>query len=112
VLADLRKHWFLFRWVMGTKAALQLSPGAALHRQPIPWPERSGTVVGDLGEGNAAIPGRDDGTVGVDEATFAGCTARVQVPFGHTAVATAPDVLRQVLHFLQRGAFAECDRKQ
>ena len=112
VLCDLRKHWFLFRWLMGSKAAMELSPAAELHQRPIPWPTRSGTVVGDLGAGNAAIPGDDDGTVGVAEATFAGCAASVRLPHGHTGVAAAPEALRQVLHFLRQGAFAEPRGKQ
>ena len=112
ILADLRGHWFVFRWTMGTKAALQLSPGDPFHRQPIPWPERSGTVVGDVGDRNVAIPGDDDGTVGVAEATFVGCAASVRVPFGHTRMTVAPPVLRQVLQFLAKGAFAPGTDKQ
>lgn len=106
ILADLRKHWFLFSWAMGTTAAWQLSPGAELHRRAIPWPERSATVVGDLGAGNASIPGPDDGTVGVDEATFPGAAATVRVRAGHTGLTVSPLVHRHVLHFLRRGAFA------
>jgi pimeloyl-ACP methyl ester carboxylesterase len=112
VLADLRKNWFLFRLSMGTTAALQLSPGDALHRRPIPFPERSGTIVGDLGDGNASIPGPDDGTVGVDEATFAGASATVRLPVGHTRIAADPEALREVLHFLRRGTFAPRAAKQ
>ncbi|MBX3463075.1 MAG: alpha/beta hydrolase [Planctomycetes bacterium] len=106
VLADLRKHWFLFRLAMGDAAALQLSPGDALHRRSVPWPERSGCVVGTLGAGNDSIPGDDDGTVGVDEATLAGAADRVVLPLGHTRIAMAPEVCLQVLHFLRHGAFA------
>jgi len=106
VLADLRKHWFLFEWAMGTTAACELSPGDVLHQRPIPYGDRSGTVVGDRGDGNASIPGPDDGTVGVAEATFAGARASVTVPCGHTAITTARPVLRHVLHFLRHGGFA------
>lgn len=106
LLADLRKHWFVFRWVMGGKAALQLSPGDPLHERPIPWPERSGALVGDLGEGNASIPGHDDGTVAVGEATLAGARDVLVVPFGHTRITFADAVARQVLHFCRHGAFA------
>lgn len=105
VLADLRKHWFLFRWAMGTTGALQLSPGDALHRLPIPWPERSGTVVGDLGAGNSSIPGDDDGTVGVDEATFAGAGAVLRLPLGHTRLSYDDLAIGAVLQFLRRGTF-------
>lgn len=105
VLADLRKHWFLFTLAMGTTGAQQLSPGDPLHRQPIPWPERSGTVVGDLGAGNASIPGDDDGTVGVDEATFRGSGGVLRLPLGHTRLSFDELAIDAVLHFLRRGTF-------
>lgn len=106
VLADLRKHWFVFRLVMGTGAAMQLSPGDPLHLQPIPYGEVSGTIVGSLGAGNAAIPGDDDGTVAVAEASFAGAKASLLLPVGHTRLTFDARVHQQVLHFLRRGAFA------
>jgi triacylglycerol esterase/lipase EstA (alpha/beta hydrolase family) len=107
LLADLRRHWFLFRWAMGTTASAQLATGDPFHQRPLPFVEISGALVGDLGEGNAAIPGHDDGTVGVDEATLPGAAAVRRVPFGHTAMTMAPEVIAQVLHFLAKGAFAD-----
>lgn len=112
ILADLRKHWFVFRLAMGDLAARQLSPGDPIHLRPIPYPERSGAIVGDRGDGNASIPGADDGTVGVDEATFPGIAATVRLPVGHTGMTVAPEALRQVLHFLRQGAFAPAPEKQ
>lgn len=106
VLADLRKHWFVYRLVMGTGAAMQLSPGDALHQRPVPLVERAGTIVGDLGEGNRSIPGPDDGTVGVDEAKLPGAADCIVLPLGHTRITMAPLVCEQVLHFLRHGAFA------
>lgn len=106
VLADLRKHWFVFGLAMGTTAARQLSPGDAFHRRPIPWCERAGAIAGDVGDGNASIPGPDDGTVAVGEATLAGAAAVVRMPHSHTGMSIAAPVLRQVLHFLAKGAFA------
>lgn len=107
MLADLRKHWFLFRWVMGTAAALQLSPGDTFHNQPIPIPGRVGVLVGDVGPGNPSIPGNDDHTVGVAEARLAGATATLVVPFGHSRIVFHPDTALQVLRFLRFGSFAE-----
>lgn len=105
VLCDLRKHWWPFPWIMGTGAALQLSPGDPLHERPIPFAKRSGAIVGDRGEGNASIPGRDDGTVAVEEATLAGALDVVVLPNGHTSIASAEATIRQVLHFLQHRRF-------
>ncbi len=106
VLADLRKHWFLFRWAMGTQAALQLSPGDALHSVPLPQGFPRGVVVGDLGPGNPSIPGADDGTVAVGEARLEGATDTVVVPVGHTRITFDARVLREVLHFFRHGHFA------
>jgi pimeloyl-ACP methyl ester carboxylesterase len=106
VLADLRRHWFLFRLAMGDRAAQQLSPGHSFHLRPIPAGEVSGTLVGDRGACNPSIRGNDDGTVAVGEATFAGAKASLRLPVGHTAITTAPAVHRQVLRFLREGTFA------
>lgn len=106
ILCDLRKHWFLFRLAMGKAAALQLSPGDPLHERPLPCTERSGAIVGDVGDGNAAIPGRDDGTVGVAEAALPGALATVTLPFGHTRIVWRPETATQVLTFLRTRGFA------
>ncbi len=106
LLADLRKHWFLFRWVMGDLAATQLSPGDPLHQRPLPWPERSGAIVGNVGAGNPSIPGDDDGTVAAGEARFPGALDTIVVPYGHTRIALADDVAIQVVRFCRVGAFS------
>ncbi len=105
-LCDMRKRWWIFPWIMGDGAAMQLSPGHPLHRRPIAHVERSGAIVGDLGEGNAAIVGHDDGTVSVDEATLTGAADRVVLPCGHTRIASFDETIRQVLTFLKLGRFA------
>lgn len=110
ILADKRRHWFLFRWAMGDLAAGQLRTTAPLHAAPIPYPDRSGTIAGDIGAGNAAIPGPDDGTVGVSEATFVGAAEAVVVPFGHTSIKLRERTIRLVLQFLRDGSFAGSGR--
>ena len=106
VLADLRKHWFVFRWAMGSAAALELSPGDARHRQPAPYAAVSGSIAGDVGAGNDDIPGDDDGTVAVAEATLPGAAAAVALPVNHTWMTVSPLVIAQVLHFLRHRGFA------
>jgi len=106
MLCDLRKNWWPFPLLLGDRAALQLSPGDEFHRQPIPHVAISGVIVGDVGDGNDAIPGHDDGTVAVGEATLPGASDVVTVPLGHTAIAGSPLTVRQVLAFLRHGRFA------
>lgn len=106
VLCDLRRDWWPFPLLLGRRAALQLSPGDAFHRRPILQLGASAAVVGDLGDGNAAIPGADDGTVAVTEATLTGAAAVVHLPLGHTAIAADTATVREVLHFLRHGRFS------
>ena len=106
ILADLRKNWFVFRWSLGTASALQLTPGDPLHQLPLPLPGATGVLVGDVGEGNPSIPGRDDGTVGVEEAMFPGAKATLLVPISHTWICSDPAAIEQVLRFLRHGEFA------
>lgn len=105
-LCDLRKRWWIFPWVMGEGAAMQLSPGHELHTRPILHADRSGCIVGDLGDGNASIEGADDGTVGVDEARLSGAADSVTLPLGHTRIASSDETIRQVLAFLRQGRFS------
>jgi hypothetical protein len=106
VLADLRKNWFVFRLAMGSAAAYELSPGDPLHRRPLPYCEAFGAIAGQIaGAGHPAIPGPDDGTVGVAEALPAAAAARTIVPVGHTWLPSAAPVIGAVLHFLARGNF-------
>lgn len=106
VLADLRKHWFVFRWAMGTDAAFELSPGDPRRQLPLPCGEVFGAIAGQIaGDGHAAIPGPDDGTVGVAEALPAAAAATFVAPVGHTWLPADQQVIRAVLHFLARGNF-------
>lgn len=106
ILADKRRHWFLFELAMSNKASFQLATVDPIHLLPIPCPERSGAIVGDIGSGNVDIPGHDDGTVGCSEATFEGVKDTIVVSYGHTRIVVMDEVLRQVLHFLSKGGFA------
>ncbi|MGK0518638.1 MAG: triacylglycerol lipase [Planctomycetota bacterium] len=107
ILADKRRNWFLFELAMGTKSARQLATVDPMHKLPILYGDRSGAIIGDIGAGNGDIPGHDDGTVGVSEARFDGISDTILVPYGHTSIVVRDEVLRQILHFLGRGAFAE-----
>lgn len=106
ILADLRKHWWLFRLVMGSGAAFELSPGDPLHERSIPFLDRSGALVGRKENDNSSIPGDDDGTVAVREASLPGAADQLVLPFGHTAITTADATIEQVLAFLRDGRFA------
>ena len=107
MLCDLRKNWWVFRLFMGDKAALQLSPGDSFHDQAIVVPGLCGTVVGDVGDGNQSVPGDDDGTLTVAEASFPGADDSVVVSVGHSGLPRSAESIRQVLYFLRQGKFAD-----
>jgi pimeloyl-ACP methyl ester carboxylesterase len=92
---------FFFRLVMGEEAALQLRPGDPIYEQLGTVQARRVVVIrGGLGDGegfHAGIPGDDDGTVGVDEASLPEADAVHTLPIGHTRLSLAEDVIRAVL---------------
>lgn len=105
-LVDLRKHWFVFRLALGTQAAFELSPGDPLCQRPLPCREVFGAIAGQIvGEGHAAIPGPDDGTVGVAEALPAAAAAKLTLPVGHTWLPADARAIAAALHFLAGGNF-------
>lgn len=108
-LAELRKRWFVYELVMGDTAAMQLSPLDAFHRRPLVLPCPVGVVCGSIHpvlNGSGAIPGPDDGTVGVFEARLEGATDTLQLQVGHTAITYDERVIRSVLAFLKTRGFA------
>ena len=109
-LTDKRRDWWLFQLFLGDKAAAQLSPEDAFHRQPLPAMGRVGTIVGGKGDGegwNEDIEGDDDGTVAVVEAHCPGEADSVQLAVGHTGLTISRQAVLEVLRFLKRGRFGE-----
>jgi hypothetical protein len=105
-LADLRKHWFVFRLAMGSEAAFELSPADPLHQLPLPCPEAFGAVAGHIaGDGHPDIPGPDDGTVAVAEALPGAAKARLVLPVGHTWLPSSSAAIAAVLQFVGGGNF-------
>lgn len=114
VLTDARKGWLLFRWFLGTEAALQLSPSHAFFESLRPVSCDAGVIYGSRGDGkghNDDIPGDDDGTVGIDEAQLPEAKDKIRLALGHTSLSFADASIRQVLHFLKHRRFAHGERK-
>ena len=110
LLAELRCRWWPFRLALGEQAALQLRPGDPFHQQPLPTGPAMGAIAGSrawLFMGSEDLPGADDGTVRVVEATLPEPHPTVLVAHGHTAIANATATIRQVLHFLKNACFAD-----
>lgn len=108
-LVDKRKDGLLFRLFMGSKSALQLSPGhdffSGLPRLDC---AEIGVILGSKGDAsgwNEDIPGDDDGTVAVSEAQLPEQTDLCTLPLGHTRISCAAEAIAQVLHYLSKGEF-------
>lgn len=111
MLAGVRSKMLLFSLIMGDQAALQLVPGhpfyASLRRLD---GIAVGTIAGGLGDGDGystTIPGDDDGTVAVDEATLPEAVDHVVLRAGHTLLTLDSGMIGQVLEFLRYGRFAK-----
>lgn len=110
MLAELRCRWWPFRLAMGDQAAAQLRPLDPFHRQPLPTGPALGAIAGSAAwvvMGASDLPGADDGTVRVVEATLPEPHPTVVVAHGHTAIANATATIRHVLQFLKNGRFAD-----
>ena len=108
ILCDLRRDWWLFRVLMGDRAAPQLSPGSEfLKKLRLPtYP--FGTIAGGYGDGqgrHSQIPGDDDGTVAVAETELPLSRDFVVLPIGHTRLGFHDQVIVRVLRFLKQGSF-------
>jgi len=53
------------------------------------------------------IPGRDDGTVPVEAAKVEGMRAFLVMPHTHTFIMRSPEVMKEVVHFLETGTFSD-----
>jgi pimeloyl-ACP methyl ester carboxylesterase len=108
VLTDERKDWRLFKVLMGSGAALQLSPGHPFYRALRRLECDSGVIYGGIGDGvgtNDDVPGDDDGTVGVDEAQLPEALDSIRLPLGHTWLVIDDRAIHQVLFFLRHRCF-------
>ena len=107
---DRLKHNFIYRWVNGP-AGQQLGTGPediAAALGPVKY--QTGIITGDrhsFFDGWLAeiIPGKDDGKVSVERAKVDGMTDFLVLPYAHSFIMQADEVIAQTLHFLQYGEF-------
>ena len=108
-LVDERKDGLMFKLFMGSKSALQLSPGSGFYTSLARLTcQEIGVILGskgDAGGWNEDIPGDDDGTVAVSEAQLPEQTDLCALPLGHTRISCSAEAIEQALHFLGKGEF-------
>ncbi len=108
-LADALRHLWLYKWLNGPA-------GQALGTEPESLPNSLKPLDAEIGiiTGNRSfnplfswlIPGEDDGKVSVERAKLAEMTDFLVVSSSHTFIMRHPDVLDQVVCFLENGKFA------
>lgn len=102
-----RHGWF--QWFTGP-AGQQLGTGAdGLPGQLGTPPLEIGVIAGRRSSDpwfSHCFPGENDGKVSVERARLAGMADFLVVDAGHTLIANAPEVHRQVLAFLREGRFS------
>lgn len=108
-LADrLRGHSFL-EALLGP-AGLQMTTAAdGFPRSLGPVDYELGVIAGSRSINpffSRLIPGPDDGVIAVERTRVEGMTAFLVLPYSHTFIMIRSDVISQVIHFLQKGAFA------
>ena len=114
-LADQRADWLLYKILMGTHAGQQLRTTVPLHDQPFENLGVVGTIVGGRGDDDGyhgAIPGDDDGRVGVTEAHHEDEVDSIFFRLGHTRMTIAEGPLLAVLHFLKHHRFPHAAPRQ
>lgn len=107
---DRLKHNFIYHWVNGP-AGQQLGTGPddmAAALGPVDY--QTGIITGDrhsFFDGWLAdiIPGKDDGKVSVERAKVEGMTDFLVLPYAHSFIMQADEVIAQTLHFLLYGEF-------
>ena len=107
-LADALSHLWPYKWLNGPA-------GQELGTEPESLPNSLKPLDAEIGiiTGNRSfnplfswlIPGEDDGKVSVERAKLAEMTDFLVVPSSHTFIMRHPDVLDQVVCFLENGKF-------
>jgi pimeloyl-ACP methyl ester carboxylesterase len=108
VLADLLLEWWPSEYVTGP-AGKQLGTGVEGFAKNAGAPTcEFGVIAGARGDDegwNPLIPGDDDGVVGVENTKLDGMADFVAVRATHTVLMNKPETVKQVIHFLEYGAF-------
>jgi len=107
-LADTFRDWFVYKWLNGPA-------GQVLGTESESLPNSLKAVGGEIGviTGDSTlnpfyswlIPGEDDGKVAVESARLEEMTDFLVVSSSHSFIMQHPEVLNQVVFFLQNGIF-------
>ncbi len=116
-VVDLLKDNVLYEWMNGP-AGQQLGTDADSLPLRLDGVDYSvGVIIGNQpafydGYFSDLIPGPDDGKVSVESAKLPGMKDFLVVPCDHTFIMDDAEVIRQTIHFLKFGRFAEAEARR
>jgi triacylglycerol lipase len=100
----------LYELILGPAAEELGTQGATSVPRALPPVDfELGVITGDKSLnplGAWLIPGENDGTVSIESARVAGMQDFLVAPENHTFIMRSPEVIEQVIHFLEHGHFA------
>jgi len=107
-LADMFRDWFVYKWLNGPAGQVLGTEAESLPNSLKPVKEEIGVITGDCTWNplySWLIPGEDDGKVSVKRAKLLEMTDFLVVPSSHSFIMQYSETLKQVVFFLQNGAF-------
>jgi len=113
-VADFLRDWSLFKLLMGPSGQeIGTGPGSIPNKLgPVAF--ELGVITGDVSFNpftSLLIPGPDDGKVSVENARVKGMKDFIVMPHSHTFIMNSPEVIDQVILFLQTGHFLHTVKK-
>jgi hypothetical protein len=114
-VTDFMKDFFIYRWIEGP-AGQELGTGPeSVPNRLKPIDLQLGIIAGDRSLNpvfSAIIPGPDDGKVAVERTKLEEMSDFLVISSTHTFIMRNPNVLRQVVHFLEHGRFDHSQKKE
>ncbi len=107
-VVDALSDWAIFKWVNGPAGA-ELGTGPEGPRSLPPVDFDLGVIAGTRSLNpilSRLIPGPDDGKVSVASTRVQGMRAHLTLPVSHTFLMNSPEVIVQVMTYLQTGQFS------
>lgn len=107
-LADNMKDLTAYKWLNGPAGQELGTDDGSMLKKLKPVPVEVGVIAGDISLNplySSMIPGPDDGKVSVENTKLDEMRDFIVIAMSHTFMMNRPDVMEQVLHFLEHGRF-------
>lgn len=107
--ADRMKDWDLFKWIYGPAGQQLTTEFQRQAKDGLSVDYKLGIIASADNTGHywvrELIPGENDGLVSVESTKLDGMDDHVKIEAPHSVMPLMPEVIRQVIHFLDKGKF-------